>query len=57
MSLWGKPIARSNTPSAIGRSLRRNCYTAIEGGHFACLTNPDGFLDALDADMRRIGIQ
>jgi hypothetical protein len=57
MSLWGKPIARSNTPSAIGRSLRRNCYTAIEGGHFACLTNPDGFLDALDADMRRIGIR
>ena len=32
-------------------------YTAIEGGHFACLTNPTGFLNALDNDMRRLGIR
>lgn len=32
-------------------------YTAIEGGHFACLTNPTGFLNALDSDMRRLGIR
>jgi len=31
-------------------------YTAIEGGHFACLTNPTGFLNALDSDMRSLGI-
>jgi pimeloyl-ACP methyl ester carboxylesterase len=31
-------------------------YTAIEGGHFACFTNPAGFLDALDSDIRRLGI-
>jgi pimeloyl-ACP methyl ester carboxylesterase len=31
-------------------------YTAIEGGHFACLTNPSAFLDALDADIRSLGI-
>jgi pimeloyl-ACP methyl ester carboxylesterase len=31
-------------------------YTAIEGGHFACFTNPAGFLDALQADMRPLGI-
>jgi pimeloyl-ACP methyl ester carboxylesterase len=32
-------------------------YTAIEGGHFACLTNPDGFLNAMTGDLRRIGIR
>jgi len=32
-------------------------YTAIEGGHFACFTNPSGFLDALDSDLRQAGIQ
>ena len=31
-------------------------FTAIEGGHFACITNPTGFLNALDSDMRRLGI-
>jgi len=31
-------------------------YTAIEGGHFACFTNPTGFLDALDRDMRKLGV-
>ncbi len=32
-------------------------YTAIEGGHFACFTNPAGFLGALDSDLRMAGIQ
>jgi pimeloyl-ACP methyl ester carboxylesterase len=31
-------------------------YWVIEGGHFACLTNPAGFLNALDSDIRRLGI-
>jgi pimeloyl-ACP methyl ester carboxylesterase len=31
-------------------------YTAIEGGHFAFITNPTGFLTALDSDMRSLGI-
>ena len=30
-------------------------YTAIDGGHFACFTNPAGFLDALDNDIRSMG--
>ncbi len=29
-------------------------YTAIDGGHFACLTNPTGFLNALDRDLRSL---
>lgn len=28
-------------------------YTAIDGGHFACFSNPAGFLDALASDLRR----
>jgi pimeloyl-ACP methyl ester carboxylesterase len=32
-------------------------YTAIDGGHFACLTNPYAFLTALDNDMRSLGIR
>ena len=32
-------------------------YTAIEGGHFACFTNPTGFLNALDSDIRRLLIR
>jgi pimeloyl-ACP methyl ester carboxylesterase len=32
-------------------------YTAIDGGHFACLTNPTGFLRELDNDMRGLGIR
>jgi pimeloyl-ACP methyl ester carboxylesterase len=32
-------------------------YTVIEGGHFAFLTNPTGFLNTLDSDMRRLGIR
>ena len=31
-------------------------YTAIDGGHFAFLTNPIGFLNALDSDIRRLRI-
>jgi pimeloyl-ACP methyl ester carboxylesterase len=31
-------------------------YTAIEGGHFACFSNPAGFLDALGSDIGRLGI-
>ncbi len=31
-------------------------YTTIEGGHFACFTNPAGFLNALRSDMRSLGI-
>jgi pimeloyl-ACP methyl ester carboxylesterase len=30
-------------------------FTAIDGGHFACLSNPTGFLDALDSDMNKLG--
>lgn len=30
-------------------------FTTIEGGHFACLSNPTGFLDALDSDIRKLG--
>jgi len=30
-------------------------YTAIDGGHFAFVTNPAGFLTALDSDMRSLG--
>lgn len=29
-------------------------FTLIDGGHFACLSNPTGFLDALDNDMREL---
>jgi pimeloyl-ACP methyl ester carboxylesterase len=29
-------------------------YSEIEGGHFAFVTNPDGFLAALDSDMRSL---
>jgi pimeloyl-ACP methyl ester carboxylesterase len=29
-------------------------FTAIEGGHFACLSNPTGFLNALDSDLRKL---
>jgi pimeloyl-ACP methyl ester carboxylesterase len=32
-------------------------YTSIEGGHFACFSNPVGFLNALDSDIRRLGIR
>ncbi len=32
-------------------------YTAIDGGHFAFLTNPTGFLNALDSDMLQLGIK
>ena len=31
-------------------------YTAIDGAHFAFVTNPTGFLSALDADIRSLGI-
>jgi pimeloyl-ACP methyl ester carboxylesterase len=31
-------------------------YTAIEGGHFACFSNPTGFLNALDSDIRGLHI-
>jgi len=30
-------------------------FTLIDGGHFACMSNPTGFLDALDSDMRKVG--
>lgn len=29
-------------------------FTTNEGGHFACFTNPIGFLNALDSDMRSV---
>lgn len=32
-------------------------YTAIDGGHFACFSNPGNFLDALERDLRLIGIE
>ncbi len=32
-------------------------YSEITGGHFACFTNPSGFLNALDKDIRRLGIK
>jgi pimeloyl-ACP methyl ester carboxylesterase len=31
-------------------------YEEIDGGHFACITNPTGFLDKLDQAVRRLGI-
>lgn len=31
-------------------------FTAIDGGHFACLSNPTGFLNALDSDIHRLRI-
>jgi pimeloyl-ACP methyl ester carboxylesterase len=31
-------------------------YTAIDGGHFACFDNPANFLNALDKDLRSVGI-
>jgi len=31
-------------------------YTAIDGGHFAFVTNSEGFLNALQSDMRKLGI-
>ena len=31
-------------------------FTAIDGGHFACLSNPTDFLNALGSDIRRLGI-
>lgn len=31
-------------------------YTAIDGGHFAFVTNSAGFLNALDSDLSRLGI-
>lgn len=31
-------------------------FTLIDGGHFACLSNPTGFLNALDSDMARLGL-
>jgi pimeloyl-ACP methyl ester carboxylesterase len=32
-------------------------FTVIDGGHFACFANPIGFLNALDSDMRTLGIR
>jgi pimeloyl-ACP methyl ester carboxylesterase len=32
-------------------------FTAIDGGHFACLSNPTGFLNALDSDIQSLGIK
>ena len=32
-------------------------FTAIDGGHFACLSNPTGFLNALDSDVLTLGIK
>ena len=32
-------------------------FTTIDGGHFACLSNPTGFLNALDSDIRTLGIR
>jgi pimeloyl-ACP methyl ester carboxylesterase len=32
-------------------------FTAIDGGHFACLSNPTGFLNALDNDMRELELK
>lgn len=31
-------------------------YTEIEGGHFAYMTNPAGFLNMLDSDLRTLKI-
>ena len=32
-------------------------FTLIDGGHFACLSNPTGFLNALDSDMHMLGLR
>jgi pimeloyl-ACP methyl ester carboxylesterase len=31
-------------------------FTLIDGGHFACLSNPTGFLNALDSDIGKLGL-
>jgi pimeloyl-ACP methyl ester carboxylesterase len=52
----------SRTPSDAARAFMNQVrapvkgYTAVAGGHFACFTNPAGFLGALDSDIRRLGI-
>ena len=32
-------------------------FTVIDGGHFACLSNPTGFLNALDSDIRMLRLR
>jgi pimeloyl-ACP methyl ester carboxylesterase len=32
-------------------------FTVIDGGHFACLSNSTGFLNALDSDMRELELK
>lgn len=32
-------------------------FTLIDGGHFACLSNPTGFLNALDSDLHMLGLR
>ncbi len=32
-------------------------FTVIDGGHFACLSNPTGFLNALDSDVRQLDLR
>jgi pimeloyl-ACP methyl ester carboxylesterase len=52
----------TRTPTALARAFVDQVrapakgFAAIDGGHFACFTNPTGFLDALDADVRKLGI-
>jgi pimeloyl-ACP methyl ester carboxylesterase len=53
----------NRTPADAARAFVRQArapvknYTAIEGGHFTCFTNPSGFLGALDSDLRMVGIK
>jgi pimeloyl-ACP methyl ester carboxylesterase len=50
----------NRTPPAAARAFLdqmrapKKGYTAIDGGHFACLTNPGDFLQALDGYMRSL---
>jgi hypothetical protein len=49
---WSQSIALSN-PKTNGRNLRARrsrsqAYVAIDGGHFACYTNAQGFAAVLE---------
>lgn len=52
----------TRTPPAAARALvdavtaPAKRFTLIDGGHFACFSNPTGFLDTLDGDLRSVGI-
>lgn len=52
--IWPPEVVRAFVDQV--RAPAKN-FTVIDGGHFACMSNPTGFLDALDSDMRKVGLQ